>query len=373
MEKLIKLEKEEFITAINQLGINDDFAYDFLYEIFEGVIETVISVIKASPNYKFSAINQYYIILYIVNEYKFHTNNLSKVEIISSLEQDEFYNFIASLCADKYLTNEQLSFKDEAFLNRFNPPISTLDLYLNFSLRTLSNLEITNQSQGLIRDLLTKAFKIGKCITTLLVSGFETEAFSTWRTLHENECLIIALIKGGDKAINSYFKHIRYSLAFRGQIKSKEETDEVFIQIKDEMHQHDLKSKDMKKFIEYGYLYDVDGYDKLENFKLNFRDGVENVAALRNYSPLYEMASEIAHSSPLLIYSNRSYFYELTIINLLESFFRLESIFEIFYKNSTNSVNYNNFKTLESLYLNQLKMIHQIYMDSFENNKNDVS
>lgn len=365
MEKINKLNKEEFALIANEINKQPSEIISFLYDVYEGVFDVVISVFSQNPDYKFNPINQYTLILYIINEFQFAVVHLNEEQRNKLMESDEFYNLLASLCADKYLTNEQLNYKDKAFLNRFNPPISTLDLYLNFSLRSLENIKIVDRTQSLIRDLLLKAFKIGKCITTLLVAGFETEAFSTRRTLHENECLILALIKGGQEAIESYFKHIQYTLAFRGQIKSKEETDEIFVHIKEEMRQHDLKSKDMKKFIEYGYLYNVKGIEELENFKLNFRDGVENVANLKQYSPIYEMASEIAHSSPLLIYSNRSYFYEVTLINLYESFFRLESIFEVFYKNSTNEMMYSNFKTLEKLYLNQLHYIHKVYVNNF--------
>lgn len=38
-------------------------------------------------------------------------------------------------------------------------------------------------------DILHKGFRMCDCIIQLLFSGFETEAFSTWRTLHETECI----------------------------------------------------------------------------------------------------------------------------------------------------------------------------------------
>ena len=48
------------------------------------------------------------------------------------------------------------------------------------------------------------------------------------------------------------------------------------------------------------------------------------------------MASEIAHSSPMLIYARKSRFYHLTLLNLYESFFRIERIFsEIYLKNAS--------------------------------------
>ena len=61
--------------------------------------------------------------------------------------------------------------------------------------------------------------------------------------------------------------------------------------------------------------------------KLNFRKGIQYVAELSNYSNIYEASSEIAHGSSLLIYSNKSYYCNLTLICLYETFMRMESIF----------------------------------------------
>ena len=43
-----------------------------------------------------------------------------------------------------------------------------------------------------------------RCIVLLLNNGYETEAFSTWRTLHENECILTVLVRYGNPAIKSY-------------------------------------------------------------------------------------------------------------------------------------------------------------------------
>ena len=94
---------------------------------------------------------------------------------------------LASICCDKYLTNEQLNYRSQIFLNKFNPQISTLSLYLNFTLTTLERIQVNKNDQisDLIKRMLLKAFSLSKCILDLLINGFETEAFSTWRTLHE--------------------------------------------------------------------------------------------------------------------------------------------------------------------------------------------
>lgn len=362
--KNFKLEEKEFIRILNTLNYYEEDNYDYLYEVYDFVIDSIYQVINIS-DLNFSQVNHYIVILYILNEFTYSLSlfGVDKKEIYK--QNDDLFSILASICADKYLTNEKLNYKSKTFINRFNVPISTLDLYLNFLLRTLEAYNPQGKSDRLVKDMLTKGFSMSKCMLSLLINGFETEAFSTWRTLHENECILLCLIKNGEVMFNEYYKHIQYALAYRGQLKSKEETDKVFLEIKAEMKEHELKSKDMKKFIEYGYLYSAKDIGAMSNFKLNFRDGVETVAGLSTYSKVYEMASEIAHSSPLLLYSNKNYFFEITMLNLYETFFRMENVFNAYHKATTDKETYEKYINLKKLYMSQLTSIYNLFKKSF--------
>ncbi len=363
--KVNPITKEEFISVLKDLKAPEIVDSDYTFEVYEACCGAVEEVSNLSPLNQFTPINHIALILYIINEYLFMVQNKAK-DVPNFKEDEELFNDLASKCADKYITNEQLNYKSGSFLNRFNPAISTLELYSNFILRSLEAYNPqNNRANKLVKDMLEKAFKMIKCIDSLLIQGFETEAFSTWRTLHENECILICLIKYPNELFKLYFKHTTYALAYRGQIKSKEETDKIFVQIKDEMKQYDLKSKDMKKYIEYGYLFGVPGAKLNETFKLNFRDGVENVAGLSSYSKVYETASEIAHSSPLLLYSRRDYFFNLTILNLYETFFRLEKIFSSLYSSYINDSDLKKYIQLRNTYLKQINLVYERLKNNF--------
>ena len=352
------LDRQQFEKLLGLLNVSKEIDVDFLYDIYQRVFETVIYLINATEGIQFTPVSHVSVLLYIINEYTFSTMHISKDKIPELLKDEKFAENLASGCADKYITNEQLDYKSQAFLNKFNPPISTLNLYLNFILRILNSINPTDKYSKLVNDMLKKAFSMGKCILKLLTDGFETEAFSTWRTLHENESILICLIRNGETIFDEYFKHIKYALAYRGQIKEKEELDDVFGQIKSEMKAHDLKSKDMKKFIEYGYLFAIPDIKLNEDFKLNFRDGVEKLAGLSNYNKIYEMSSEISHSSPLLIYSRKEYYFGITLLCLYESFFRLEPIFYNFYHNFAMPEIFETYRVLQKTYIHQLLYIY---------------
>ena len=77
------------------------------------------------------------------------------------------------------------------------------------------------------------------------------------------------------------------------------------------------------------------------------------------------MASEIAHSSPLLLFSRREYYFNVTLLNLYETFFRLEIIFEAIFKSLNNDALINQYERLKQVYLGELRSIYQIVKQNF--------
>lgn len=374
--KINKINKEQVISILNSLESSkkiNEFI-DEIYDIYDSVSDGIETMLNVAEFKEFNSVNPIVVILYIINELSFYqaSRKMSDTDFKKLLQEEDFLSFICSIICDKYLTNEQLNYKSTAFLNKFNPQISTISLYLNFCLNMLNKKYELNKYDNLTKDMLKNSFSLGQCIINLLINGYDVEAFSTWRTMHENECILYVLVKNGKDTFDSYFKHIEYSLAYRGQIMDKEKVDAIFLEIKDFMKQKDLKSKDMKKFIEYGYLYSVKDKTFNVDFKLNFRDGVETLAGLKSYSKIYELSSEISHSSPLLIFSNREFYFTITMINLFESFFRLETVFNSLFKRISNEKEVANYETLRQVYMKQLQYIYESLVNVYRNKFNSI-
>lgn len=348
--------KENFLKLLDAFHYPKERDVDFLFEAFNDAIEGAKGLVDQSPVLSEIPLNPVPLLLYLSNEHLFFLSTHPEKTEKEIIEAPDYESLLLSLTLDKYYTNEHLSYKNQNFTNRFSPEISTLSLYLNFVLGMLSRYEKGEPSKTLIIDIMRKGFSMAQCIVTLLTNGFETEAFSTWRTLHENECILQVMVRYGKDVLDAYLKHLRYAIAFRGGIASKEETDKIFEEIKEGMRLNGLKSKDMKRFIEYGWLLAIPEVKegKVEDFKLNFRDGVERLADLRQYAKSYEMSSEIAHSSPLLIYSRKNYFYYVTILSLYESFFRLEKIFGSLFLGSCKDEERVRYLALRKLYFEEL-------------------
>lgn len=359
------ISKEQFDVVYENLRVNPKLDKEFIYQAYLVAIEGASQLINSNVLGRVVPINPVVLILYIVNDYGFYIDS-RKLDPKSVIDNDEAMQSIISTSLDKYFTNEHLSFQNNTKISKYSPQISTLSLGLNFVLGVLSRYKKRDPKSTLLTDILSKGFSMAKAITELIVDGFETEAFSTWRTLHETECILILLMNNGEATIKSYLRHMDYSVAYRGLYGTKEETDKIFEEIKEEMKKLDLKSKDMKKFIEYGWLTSIKGATETEGFKFNFRDGVERIANLSEYSKTYEMASEIAHSSPLLIYSRSDYFLHLTLVNLYASFFRLEEIFAKIYLSSIKQSEAERYFLLRQTYFSSLQIIYNNEQNFFK-------
>ena len=236
-------------------------------------------------------------------------------------------------------------------------------------LNIVSNQHHNNPKNTLIVDLLTKSLSIARCTIKLLCDGYETEALTMWRTLHECECILLLLEKYQDLAINAYLKHMEYGLVYKDALSDKEKQNKLFEQMKSEMNVIGLKSKDIKKYIEYGWMLSIPEVKEIKDVKLNFRDGLETLAGLHQYSQIYMTSSEILHSTPLLIYSNKKYFYYMALLNLYESFFRIEDVFQNLFLPKMGEEQKTQYFEMRKLYFSQLLSIHKRELMMFKANK----
>ncbi|HOJ45390.1 MAG TPA: DUF5677 domain-containing protein [Bacilli bacterium] len=357
MPKFEPLSLEKFHEVLASWKIPPQYDHQYLYDLHLEALAGLGDFLDAHPSNPIRYVNPIMLTLYCFHEHMYFASK-TREELRGKLQQDDQYTTrIISAAIDKYLTNEHLEYREEAVKSRYYPPLTTLKLYVNTINGLLSGFQSRQPQETLLTDITKKCFSLLTCVLDLLISGFETEAFSTWRTLHESEAILTILYRDQIKAIPAYLKHLQYGLAFHHLIEDKEKTDKMFDVIKTEMRARDLKSKDMKKFIEYGWLFHL---ADLGEVRLNFRDGIQKLAGLSSYSKAYEMSSEITHSSPLLIYSKRQTFYNLSLIYSYETFFRIEKIFHQTFVPQLKKEAQAQYAGLRQVYYAQLIQFHKI-------------
>lgn len=370
--KIKTMERKTFEYILDILKTPTYVNRDYIFETYSLALDTIDELIKQETFKLVQPINPLYLAGYVLGEYIYSVQAKNPSEREKFEKNEEIKMKMASVSADKYLSSDYFDYKEQKVVNKFMPPMSSLNLYLNFMLNMLHTYPKNDPSSTLIVDLLIKSVSISRCIIELLENGHETEAMATWRTLHECECTLIVLSRYKESLIERYLKHMRYGIAFRLGKNDRERTEEIFEEIKSEMKEHNLKSKDTKKYIEYGWLYGTDEIPA-EELKLNFRDGLETIAGLHSYSSIYEQSSEIVHSTPMLIYSDKTYYYLLTIINTYESFFRIEKIFGEMFCASISPSLLEQYEEMRKVYFSQLITIHHNEVMSFRTFKESLA
>ena len=351
--------KEECDHVIDSLNNSSQFNKDFIYKVYSYTNEAIQQISDSNMLGNIPVINPVELIYYVVGEYIYSISYKSAENINSLLDNEEYISSMAGVIADKYLSLSMFNHAERKIANRYLPPMSSLNIYLNFILNILQNYRKNDPLSTLIADLLMKSVSISRSILTLLISGYETEAFSVWRTLHECEWALVVLEKYGNPLINRYLIHMQYGIVFKNGNKEDERGNKIFSDMKKEMQNLGLKSKDIKKYIEYGWLYEIPGVKEDPEFKLNFRDGLERIAGLNAYTNRYELSSETVHVTPMLIYSNKEYFYFVTLISLYESFFRLEKVFVSLFSKRVDENTMKQYEELRNIYYSQLVNIHK--------------
>ncbi len=356
MERQYKpLDRQQFSHLLSVIGFAEKLDHDYFFARYLEVLEVYDMIADQYPSYALQNLDNVRLMLYMINDYFYRIDGVAQVE--ETINNEAFIALLVNSVVDKYAADVHFKYDPKRLMSQFYPPISTMNVFTNFILKKLELFKKQEPSKTLVIDMLNKAFGLVKAITTLLVNGFETEAFTTWRTMHELEATLIVLTKYGQNVINGYLEHMHYADAFN-KVLPPEECDRVFVDIKSEMKAMALKSKDTKRFIEYGWLRYVPDIDKI-SLKLNFRDGMETIAELQDYNKMYQMASEVNHSSPLLIYSRRDYFALVTILNVYDSFFRLEKVFRIAYFSLLSDQEKHHYDQVRSLYYYEMKRIQQ--------------
>ena len=366
MEIKNKWSKEQVSNYLKTMQVNIPLDEDYIYDVYEMANEFITIVDEENAQIEVKEVNQYELLLYCIGEYYYSIIHLNQEELAKFKENETYPSSMASVAADKYLSLSIFNHVEKKLGNRFLPPASSINIYLNFMLNIVKGYKKNDPQSSLISDLLMKSLTISRSILEQLLNGYETEAFSSWRTLHECECTLILLDQYGDRLINKYLRHMNFGLAFNDTIPNKEQQDKIFYEMKEEMRGYGLKSKDIRKYIEYGWLYEIADKDD-PSFKLNFRDGLEKLAGLEMYARRYEISSEIIHSTPLLIYSNKEYFYYMTLLSLYESFFRLEKVFVSLFSKRVNPEQMKQYEEMRKVYYSQLVIIHKRELEAFRN------
>lgn len=313
-------------TYNNKLNLNKDF----IKKVFIAVDVKYKKLIADSTvsDALLKNIGVYDMVNYICAEHVFHAS-LLKPEARDELEKDKnYFTQLVNICYDKLIVNEYRSIDSRAVISKYSVETSLLTMFINRMFVLLGQVKINQNSakQKLQVDIFAKCFMLIKSTMNQLCDGLETEAMSSWRTFHELLCVLKVITKGDEEVSKAYYRHLTYGAYNRGEIKDPNEIEKIIASMEKDMQALEVKKANKEKFINYGWIHWVCKRYNDEEVKMNFLGGLQKVADLTKYKKYYEIASDVTHSTPLLVYANKSKLTTTTLKITYELFFVIETM-----------------------------------------------
>jgi hypothetical protein len=176
-----------------------------------------------------------------------------------------------------------------------SPEIIAYITYCNDMLFEISKMDfdnMPNHTRIIIKQIQNVVLGI-KGLIKLLAEGQSNNAIVLWRHAHEQECLLSIFIKHGQSVVERYLKHNKFSPLNDG-VENKELEELLDVEMKN------VKAKNKRDFINYGWLFASEEYSKgfaNDEYRLNFKNGLEKFAGRSDMYGAYSKSSEITHAT----------------------------------------------------------------------------
>ena len=373
-----EIQEENMITQIdenlfevfwNQYGERINLNKEFIKKVFLSVDLKYKKLISDSSvsDALLKNVGIFDMVNYICAEHKFHLS-VVKPEMRENLEKDaKYFNQLVSICYDKLIINEFRSVDSRAVISKYSVETSVLEMFINRMFVLLGNAKIEQgkAKAKLQADIYAKCFMLIKSTLNRLCEGLETEAMSSWRTFHELLCVLCVITKGDENVAQAYYRHLTYGSYNRGEIKDPKEIEKIQESMERDMQALEVKKANKEKFINYGWIHWAFKRYNDEEVKMNFLGGLQKVADLTAYKKYYEIASDVTHSTPLLVYANKTNLTTTTLKITYELFFIIETMFvnwlskDMKYNPNDNKAFYY-YLVFKKLYKSKVEIIYQI-------------
>lgn len=327
---IMQIDENLFEMFWQSYGNKLNFNKEFIKKVFLAVdikYKTLIADSTVSDAL-LKNIGVFDVVNYICAEHVFHTS-LVKPDQKEALENDEkYFNQLVNICYDKLIVNEYRSIDSRAVISKYSVETSLLTMFINRMFVLLGQMKINQgvAKQKLQVDIFAKCFMLIKSTLNQLCDGLETEAMSSWRTFHELLCVLRVISKGDEEVSKAYFRHLTYGAYNRGEIKDPKEIEKIQASMEKDMQILEVKKSNKEKFINYGWIHWAFKRYNDEEVKMNFLGGLQKVADLTEYKKYYEIASDVTHSTPLLVYANKTNLTTTTLKITYELFFIIETM-----------------------------------------------
>ena len=134
------LSKEQVTRIANNIRVNVPFDIDYIYDVYQMANEAIDLLNAQAAQIEVKEVNQFDLLLYCLGEYYYSVSQLKPEELDNFKKNEDFPSSMASVAADKYLSLSMFNHVEKKLANRFLPPASSLNMYINFMLNIVKRL-----------------------------------------------------------------------------------------------------------------------------------------------------------------------------------------------------------------------------------------
>ena len=307
-------------------GLKGIVKKNFVKEMFNHVMRACnekLLTFGYSPfdfNIAMDVLEQGRIIEQIYYYHLFYTSHLTDEERASKQKNKEYYEELVGIVSGNILVGDIFNVKHLKATTTNSPEIIVYKIFANRILATVVDNAV-DRMVTVVEAMIATLMGSIKGIVELIADGQGNSAVTLWRHVHEQECTLIALLKGGNQAIEAYWNHQRFSqLAWDKDEEREKELDQKLAEYGLDKPDRD-KWKNRRNYINYGWLLEIDEFRNNFNkpYKLAFKNGLQNYAERDEWFSVYAEASKIIHSSGKMLALTPENYYTFVMMRLYET------------------------------------------------------
>jgi len=314
-------------------GIVGTVKKNFVRELFIAIMDNCVNKIREmgfNPldlQFSTEVLESGKIIEQIYFYHTFHTSHLSDEERSLKQKDNDYRRELIGQVTANIITGSLREVKVQAATSANSPEIIAFKIYANEILAIASYGTQDGKKATVIDALMQYVSGAIKSIVELLANGYGGSAVTLWRQLHEQECTLIALLKGGSNAGNAYLAHQRfYSLELEENKELEAELESELVKYKLEGKTAAQRARNQRNYINYGWLLTIEAFKNGFNncsYRLDFKNGLEAFSEQNDRFTAYADASKIIHSSSRMLSITSKGYYVFVLQNLYSTVIRL--------------------------------------------------
>ena len=250
----------------------------------------------------------------------FYTSHLTDEERAAKQKNEEYRSELAGLVSGNILVGNIFNVNLLKATTANSPEIIIYKIFANRILKTVAS-NAHGRDMSIVEALIVSVMGAIKGVVGLIADGQGSSAVALWRHIHEQECTLIALLKGKKQAIESYWSHQRFlKLEWDEDERLEQELEQKLAEYKLDKTERE-KWKNRRSYINYGWLLEIDEFQKGFNkpYKLDFKNGLQTYAERSKWFVTYAEASKIIHSSGKMLTLSPEDYYRFVMMRLYET------------------------------------------------------